>query len=130
MTKGIAIRVSNEMYEKLEKNDLDRNDLVNEALHTYFEKDQLIESIEDDRIPDEVYTTVYNTLYNSEVAPLLKQLASQQQLTTVLSDEIKEYKEDKRFLKDQIIRLQENTKKKRSLFKHQSKDTKFRTIND
>lgn len=117
MTKGIAIRVSNEMYEKLEHHDLNRNDLVNKALDAYFENDQRIESIEDDRIPDEVYSEVYNTLYNAEVAPLLKQLASQQRLTTVLSDEVEEYKEDKRFLKDQILRLQDDSKKKRSWLK-------------
>jgi hypothetical protein len=130
MTKGIAIRVSNEIFKELENQDLDRNELINEALRTYFEKNQLIESIEDDRIPDEVYIEVYNTLYNSEVAPLLKQLASQQRLTTVLSDEIKEYKEDKQFLKNQILRLQENSSSKRSLFKKRKKNVTFQEIQD
>ena len=130
MTKGIAIRVSDEIYEKLEDQDLDRNEVVSKALNDYFDNDQTIESIEDDRIPDEVYMEVYNTLYNGEVAPLLKQLASQQRLTTVLSDEITEYKKDKQFLKDQILRLQVQSPSKHSFLGRRKKKTEYHAVKD
>jgi hypothetical protein len=117
-TKGIAIRVPVSMLQQIEDHQLSRNELVNQALNLFFNTDETKKTGEDETIiPDELYEEAYNAIYNTELVPLQQHCAQQQKLIEVLQDEVTEFKADKRFLKDQITRLQEQKKSRFSFFK-------------
>ena len=123
-TKGIAIRVPVRILQQIENHELSRNELVNEAIVEYFNKDQSEKKEEStaDLISDDVYDEAFSAIYNTEVVPLQKQLEQQEKLISVLQDDIRECREDKRFLKDQILSLQQNATSRFSLFKRKKKN--------
>lgn len=120
-TKGIAIRVPVELLDQIEQHDLPRNELVNQAITAFFSHQPMNQSqnkadtIEDNS--NAVYDEVYSVLYNTEIQPLRKQMEQQQKLIDVLQEEVIEYKSDKRFLQDQILRLQNEKSTGFSIFK-------------
>ena len=106
-TKGIAIRVDRDLFERIENHELPRNELIQRAVRRYLEEE------DDDVIPEDVYNEVYSTLYNIEVQPLKKQIEHQKIVIQLLQKQIEEYKADKEFLKQQLAEL---TKKKHRWF--------------
>ncbi len=100
-TKGIAVRVDKELFDKIENHSLPRNELIQRAVKKFLEED---DEIEDD-IPEEVYNQVYSTLYQTEIRPLKQQIEHQNFIIQILERQIEEYKADKEFLKQQIIEL-------------------------
>ncbi len=122
-TKGIAIRVPVSMLKQIKDHELPRNDLINQALTLFLNKEQTEKSEENEKIiPDELYEEAYNAIYNTEMVPLKQQCTQQQKLIEVLQEDKKEYSADKQFLKDQILRLQENKKSRFSIFKKKNDD--------
>jgi hypothetical protein len=102
--KGIAIRVEQELIDKIENHEMNRNDLINEAINRFFENDFKDNGFESDSIPDEIYEDVYNTLYNSEVVPLKQDLNYKDEIIDLLKKQLNEIKDDKIFLQSQLER--------------------------
>ena len=107
--KGIAIRIQEDLLKQIEEQDTPRNDLITSAIETYLSKEngssQVLETLSDD-----VYNELYSTMYTTELVPLRQRLAYQEEIITVLRDEIKEFKEDKTFLQEYIIKSMEKKK--------------------
>jgi len=103
-TKGIAIRLDKELYNKIERHEMPRNNLVQEAIVQFLDNnakdDDLIN--EDDGISDEIYSEVYNTLYNSEMLPLKQKIQSQEKIINLLEKQLNEARGDKLFLQNQL----------------------------
>ncbi len=116
-TKGIAIRLDQEIYKKIEKHELPRNDLIQKAVMNFLEDDSITNKSDlEENIPDEIYEEVYNTLYNAEVAPLKQKVEHQQEMITLLKEQLNESRSDKKFLQNEILHVQsEQTKSKMPL---------------
>jgi len=71
--KGVAIRISSDLYHKMEQQETPRNELVSRALDQFFEKEQNFDET-DGEIPIEIYEEIYSTLHNNEIAPLKKDI--------------------------------------------------------
>ena len=103
-TKGIAIRITEELYNKIETQNIPRNDLVIDALNQYFTAD-IHNHQETNDVPTEVYEEVYSTLYNIEVVPLKNKIQYQEEIIHVLRESIENLKKDKHFLQTQCTDL-------------------------
>ena len=103
-TKGIAIRLDKELYNKIESYDMSRNSLVQEAIVQFLDNNAKDDDLknEDDSISDEVYSEVYNTLYNSEMLPLKQKIQSQEKIINLLEKQLNEVRGDKLFLQNQL----------------------------
>lgn len=115
-TKGIVIRVDRELYDKIESHTLPQNELVQQALKQFFSEHANNEQNDGKIIPDEVYDEVYTTLYHTEMIPLKQQLQHQQDLIEVLQKQVNDYREDKKFLKDLLMQLQNDLKQRKKSF--------------
>ena len=103
-TKGIAIRITEDLYNKIETQNIPRNDLVTDALNQYFTSDISNHKKTKD-IPTEFYEEVYNSIYNIEVIPLKKKIQHQQEMNDLLHESIDDLKKDKHFLQTQCSDL-------------------------
>lgn len=105
-TKGIAIRLNKELYNKIESHEMSRNNLVQEAVIQFLNntKNSGLKE-EEDGIPDDIYGEVYNTLYNSEMLPLKQRIQYQEETITLLKEQLNEVREDKLFLQSQLKAL-------------------------
>ena len=101
-TKGIAIRLNKELYNKIENHKMSRNNLVNEAIVQFLDNNPKDDLKNEDSIPDEVYSEVYNTLYNSEMMPLKQKIQSQEEIIKLLEKQLSEVRSDKLFLQKQL----------------------------
>jgi len=113
-TKGIAIRLDQEIYKKIEKHELSRNKLIQKAVTQFLEEDNTTNKSDlDENIPDEIYDEIYNTLYNAEMAPLKQKVEHQKEMITLLKEQLNESRSDKQFLQNEILHIQsEQTKSK------------------
>ena len=102
--KGIAIRINEDLYNKIEKQNIPRNDLVTDALIQYFSSPEG-HQLEKQEIPSDVYDEVYNTLYNSEIVPLKAKIKHQEEIVLMLQQSINSLKDDKKFLQEQCSNL-------------------------
>jgi hypothetical protein len=103
-TKGIAIRITEDLYDKIEMQNISRNDLITDALTQYFSSTfDLHKDIQD--IPSEVYDEVYNNLYNIEIIPMKNKIKHQEQIIALLQESINTLKKDKGFLQKQCSDL-------------------------
>lgn len=98
-TKGVAIRISSDLYNKMEQQKTPRNELICLALNQFFEKEYSPEKT-DEEIPIEIYEEIYSTLHNNEIAPLKKNIDHQKLTINFLKTQIEELKQDKQFLMD------------------------------
>lgn len=121
-TKGIAVRITEDLYNKIEDQDISRNDLVTEALVKYFEPGQVFEPVITE-IPEDIYDEVYSSLYNIEIAPLKTKIDHQIELISMLESQIEKLELDKQFLQDQCNGLIETCKnmKKESFWEKRRK---------
>jgi hypothetical protein len=118
-TKGIAVRITSELYEKIKQQDISRNELIIKALTKYFNNG--FEKHDD--IPTEVYEEIYSTLHNTEITPLKKQLNHAEKTITLLQSQNIELKKDKQFLMNHCTNLIETfqSQKKPSFWKRKGK---------
>lgn len=114
--KGIAIHIPSDLLEKIEQQNIPRNDVITEALVDYFgerpEKQQ-----DPEEIPIEVYDEIYGTLHNLEITPLKRKLDQARKTINLLENQINDLQKDKEFLMrhcDELINTFQ--KQKRSLF--------------
>jgi len=98
-TKGVAIRISSDLYHKMEQEETPRNELVSHALNQFFEKEHNSNKT-DEEIPIEIYEEIYSTLHNTEITPLKKDIDRQKYTIDSLKTQIVELKQDKQFLMD------------------------------
>jgi len=102
-TKGIAIRLDKELYNKIESHEMSRNSLVQEAIVQFLDNNAKDDDLKnEDSISDEVYSEVYNTLYNSEMLPLKQKIQSQEKIINLLEKQLNEVRGDKLFLQNQL----------------------------
>jgi len=102
-TKGMAIRLDEELYKKIDGYGMSRNNLVKEAIVQFLNNDVKDGDLKnEDIISDEVYSEVYNTLYNSEMLPLKQKIQSQEKIINLLEKQLNEVKGDKLFLQNQL----------------------------
>jgi len=112
-TKGIAIRLDQEIYKKIEKHELSRNKLIQKAVTQFLENGSTNKSDLEKDIPDEIYDEIYNTLYNAEMAPLKQKVEHQKEMIILLKEQLNESRSDKQFLQNEILHVQsEQTKSK------------------
>ncbi|MFH1014260.1 MAG: hypothetical protein V1769_07145 [Thermoplasmatota archaeon] len=137
--KGIAIQLETHLIKKLDDQDLPRNDIINTALEMYLTKETPKESafikIEEETKPsaimsEDLYNEIYSSLYNTEITPLKNQLVQQRELIDTLKDELKEYRNDKSFLKQQIEHLFEQPPKKLSRFNRKRQKEEIKRLQD
>jgi len=70
-TKGIAIQLSTDLYQKIQQEHTSTNKIISEALHQYYHtKDTSRNQTQD--IPIQLYEEIYSTLHNNEITPLKK----------------------------------------------------------
>ena len=104
-TKGIAIRLDKELYNKIENHEMSRNNLVQEAVIRFLNNTKGSGLKDEDSISDDIYGEVYNTLYNSEMLPLKQKIQYQEETITLLKEQLNEVREDKIFLQSQMQAL-------------------------
>ena len=104
-TKGIAIRLNKELYNKIESHKMSRNNLVQEAVIQFLNNTKSSGLKDEDSIPDDIYGEVYNTLYNSEMLPLKQRIQYQEETITLLKEQLNEVRKDKIFLQSQLQAL-------------------------
>jgi len=107
VTKGIAVRVHEDVLQVIEKSDLERSELIEKAVLNYFgtkSSNQNIDLSTDD-LSDEFYAEVYNEIYNVEMVPLKQQLRHQQEIMMLLQEKIAGLEEDKSYLKSELSKL-------------------------
>ena len=104
-TKGIAIRLDKELYNKIENHEMSRNNLVQEAVIQFLNNTKGSDLKDEDSISDDIYGEVYNTLYNSEMLPLKQKIQYQEEIITLLKEQLNEVREDKIFLQSQMQTL-------------------------
>ncbi len=137
--KGIAVQLETHLIKKLDDQDLPRNDIINTALEMYLSKETPKESafikIENEKKPiettsEDLYNEIYSSLYNTEIIPLKNQLVQQRELIDTLKEELKEYRKDKSFLKQQIEHLFEQPPKKLSRFNSKRRKEELKRLQD
>ena len=105
-TKGIAIRLNKDLYNKIESHKMSRNNLVQEAVIQYLNNTKNSDlKEEEDSIPDDIYSEVYNTLYNNEMLPLKQRIQYQEETIALLKEQLNEIRKDKIFLQNQMQAL-------------------------
>ena len=104
-TKGIAIRLDKELYNKIENHEMSRNNLVQEAVIRFLNNTKGSGLKDEDSISDDIYGEVYNTLYNSEMLPLKQKIQYREETITLLKEQLNEFREDKIFLQSQMQAL-------------------------
>lgn len=107
VTKGIAVRVHEDVLQCIEKSELERSELIEKAVLNYFgsqSENQNAEMTTDD-LSDEFYAEVYNEIYNVEMVPLKQQLRHQQEIMMLLQEKIIGLEEDKKYFKDELSKL-------------------------
>ncbi|MBU0497939.1 MAG: ribbon-helix-helix domain-containing protein, partial [Candidatus Thermoplasmatota archaeon] len=101
-TKGIAIRLDDELYNRIEQQNLPRSELIRTAIEHFLAQTSLQQTAQDNDIADDLYQDIYNTLYNTEVQPLKEELQYHQRIVTLLERQLKELQQDKQFLQNQL----------------------------
>ena len=104
-TKGIAIKLDKEIYNKIENHEMPRNNLVQEAVIQFLNNKKGIGLKDEDSISDDIYGEVYNTLYNSEMLPLKQRIQYLEETITLLKEQLNEVRKDKLFLQSQLQAL-------------------------
>jgi len=104
-TKGMAIRLDKELFNKIEKHEMSRNNLVQEAVIQFLNKSKDSYLKDEDSISDDIYGEVYNTLYNSEMLPLKQKIEYQGETIILLKEQLNEVRKDKIFLQNQLQKL-------------------------
>jgi len=104
-TKGIAIILDKEIYNKIENHEMSRNKLVQEAVIQFLNNTKGNGLKDEDSISDDIYGEVYNTLYNSEMLPLKQRIQYQEETITLLKEQLNEVRKDKIFLQSQLQAL-------------------------
>ena len=124
-TKGISIRITEDLYNKLEDQDKPRNDVVTNALVKYFEPNQNFES-DIQEIPNELYEEIYSNIYNMEIPPLKAKIDHQIEIISILKSQIDNLERDKQFLQNQCNGLIETCSnlKKESFWKKRKRKNK------
>ena len=103
-TKGIAIRLDDELYNKIEQHQTPRSELIRTAIHQYLSsaKHPQDTSQPSTDLSEDLYQEVYNTLYNTEVQPLKEEIQYHQRIVTLLERQLQDLQKDKQFLQDQL----------------------------
>ena len=104
-TKGIAIKLDKEIYNKIENHEMPRNNLVQEAVIQFLNNKKGSGLKDEDSISDDIYGEVYNTLYNSEMLPLKQRIQFLEETITLLKEQLNEVRKDKLFLQSQLQAL-------------------------
>ena len=104
-TKGIAIKLDKEIYNKIENHEMPRNNLVQEAVIQFLNNKKGSGLKDEDSISDDIYGEVYNTLYNSEMLPLKQRIQYLEEAITLLKEQLNEVRKDKLFLQSQLQAL-------------------------
>ena len=104
-TKGIAIKLDKEIYNKIENHEMPRNNLVQEAVIQFLNNKKGSGLKDEDSISDDIYGEVYNTLYNSEMLPLKQRIQYLEETITLLKEQLNEVRQDKLFLQSQLQAL-------------------------
>ena len=104
-TKGIAIKLDKEIYNKIKNHEMPRNNLVQEAVIQFLNNKKGSGLKDEDSISDDIYGEVYNTLYNSEMLPLKQRIQYQEETITLLKEQLNEVRKDKLFLQSQLQAL-------------------------
>ena len=104
-TKGIAIKLDKEIYNKIENHEMPRNNLVQEAVIQFLNNKRDNGLKDEDSISDDIYGEVYNTLYNSEMLPLKQRIQFLEETITLLKEQLNEVRKDKLFLQSQLQAL-------------------------
>ena len=104
-TKGIAIKLDKEIYNKIENHEMPRNNLVQEAVIQFLNNKRDNGLKDEDSISDDIYGEVYNTLYNSEMLPLKQRIQYLEETITLLKEQLNEVRKDKLFLQSQLQAL-------------------------
>lgn len=103
-TKGIAIRLDDELYNKIEQHQTPRSELIRTAIHHYLNNanttPKTMENLND--MSEDLYQEIYNTLYNTEVQPLKEEIQYHQRIVNLLEHQLHDLKKDKEFLQDQL----------------------------
>ena len=106
-TKGIVIRITPKLLQKVEQDKTPRNELISKALDQYFYNNSTqIQNNED--TPIEIYEEIYSTLYNTEIPPLTIKISNLNKTISLLENQINELKKDKQFLMDHCNDLIKN----------------------
>ena len=107
ITKGIAVRVHEDVLQVIEKSKLERSELIEKAVLNYFDKrsENQNANLTTDDLSDEFYAEVYNEIYNVEMVPLKHQLRHQQEIMMLLQEKIAGLEEDKSYLKSELSKL-------------------------
>ena len=128
-TKGVAIRISTDLFKKMKQQETPQNELISEALDQYFKKDHIIDK-SDEEIPIEIYEEIFSTLHNNEIAPLNRNIAHKKDIIKTLESQIKELKQDKKFFmnlcNELMVTFQKQKKqsfRERRKLRKQNKDT-------
>ena len=101
-TKGIAIRLDDNLYNRIEQQKLPRSELIRTAIEHFLDQEFHQQQNQDDDIADDLYQDIYNTLYNAEVQPLKEELQYHNRIVTLLERQVQELQQDKQFLQDQL----------------------------
>ncbi len=107
VTKGIAVRVHEDVLQVIEKSELERSELIEKAVLNYFNNrsEKQNADLSTDDLSDEFYAEVYNEIYNVEMVPLKQQLRHQQEIMMLLQEKIAGLEEDKSYLKSELSKL-------------------------
>lgn len=115
-TKGIAIRLDKELYNQIECLKLPRNEIIQEAVLQYLNRENKSSFISQEDISDDVYAEVYSTLHNTEIVPLKQKNQYQDELISILQAQLSEIKKDKEFLQQQVQFLTKIVESKTTIF--------------
>ena len=115
-TKGIAIRLDKELYNQIQCLNIPRNEIFQEAILQYLNKENKSSIILQEDISDDVYAEVYSTLHNTEIVPLKQKNQYQDELISILQSQLSEIKKDKEFLQQQVQFLTKIVESKTTIF--------------
>jgi metal-responsive CopG/Arc/MetJ family transcriptional regulator len=103
-TKGIAIRLDDELFNKIEQHQTPRSELIRTAIYHYLNKAQHPQDTTqpDADLSEDLYQEIYNTLYNTEVQPLKEEIQYHQRIVNLLERQLHDVQKDKQFLQEQL----------------------------